>query len=191
MHSKSHRVLYRALDRALIGALLLLAVLLFAAQAARAGEIIPSIGITHAAEGSDESKVSGGLALRGNMFPFLKAEVGASYREETRFDGDLHVRQWPVTGSLWLSPIPVIYAGGGVGWYQTTFDYADRTGLPNSTSTNFGIHLGGGLDVPIAPAVGLDLNGRYVMLRDQESHLIPEKFNPDFWTTTVGLAIKF
>jgi opacity protein-like surface antigen len=79
----------------------------------------------------------------------------------------------------------------GVGWYQTSFDYADRTGLPNSTSTNFGIHVGGGLEVPIAPAVGLDLNGRYVMLRDQESHLIPEKFNPDFWTTSVGLAIKF
>jgi len=191
MHSKTHRVLYRALDRALIGALLLLAVLLFAAQAARAGEIIPSVGLTHAVEGSDESKVSGGLALRGKMLPFLKAEIGASYREETRFDGDLHVRQWPVTGSLWLNPVPMLYGGGGVGWYQTSFDYADRTGLPSSTHTDFGIHLGGGLEVPIAPMAAVDLHGRYVMLQDQESHLIPEKFNPDFWTTSVGLAIKF
>jgi hypothetical protein len=191
MHPKTYRVLYRALDRALIGALLLLAVLLFAAQAARAGEIIPSVGLTRAVEGSDESKVSGGLALRGKVFPFLKAEIGASYREESRFDGDLQVRQWPLTGSLWLNPVPMLYAGGGVGWYQTSFDYADATGLPSSTSTEFGVHLGGGLEVPIAPAAAIDLHGRYVMMRDQESHLVPEKFNPDFWTTSLGLAIKF
>ena len=29
------------------------------------------------------------------------------------------------------------------------------------------------------------------MMRDQQSHLIPEKFNPDFWTTALGLALKF
>jgi hypothetical protein len=29
------------------------------------------------------------------------------------------------------------------------------------------------------------------MMRDQESQLIPETFDPDFWQTTLGLAIRF
>ena len=190
MHSKSYRALYRAHERAVIGALLLLAVLLFAAQAAKAGEIIPSVGLSRPVNGADDvSKVSGGLALRGKMLPFLKSEVGVQYREESRDNGDLTVRQWPVTASLWLTPIPTLYAGGGVGWYMSTFDYAARTGIPNSTSQPFGVHVGGGFEVPVGPAA-VDLNGRYVMMRNQEDRLIPEKFNPDFWTTSIGLAIK-
>ena len=59
------------------------------------------------------------------------------------------------------------------------------------TKQNFGVHVGGGFQIPLAPSAAVDLGGRYVMLRDQESHLIPEKFNPDFWVTQLGLAIKF
>jgi opacity protein-like surface antigen len=108
-------------------------------------------------------------------------EIGASYRNDEFYGGDLDVRQWPVTASLYLTPIPSIYAGGGVGWYHTTFDYAEETGIPNSTSEEFGVHLGGGLQIPVAPMAAVDLSGRYVFMQDQESHLIPETFNPDFW----------
>jgi len=45
--------------------------------------------------------------------------------------------------------------------------------------------------VPLVPHANLDLNGRYVFMQDQESHLIPEKFNPDFWSLTAGVAIGF
>jgi hypothetical protein len=48
--------------------------------------------------------------------------------------------------------------------------------------------LGGGFQVPLAPTVALDLGGRYVMLRDQQSHLVPETFDPDFWMLSLGLA---
>jgi hypothetical protein len=186
------RVVLRLLDRALIGALLLLALVLLGVNAARAdGQIVPSVGMTRPVDGDDQSKISGGLAVRGDILPFLMAEVGASYRNDEFFGGDLDVRQWPVTASLYVKPISNIYAGGGVGWYHTTFDYADATGIPTSTSEEFGVHLGGGLQIPIAPVAAIDLNGRYVMLRDQESHLVPEKFDPDFWTTSLGLAIKF
>jgi len=37
----------------------------------------------------------------------------------------------------------------------------------------------------------LDLNGRYVFLDQATSALPPNGFDPDFWTTSVGLAIKF
>jgi len=186
------RVVLRLLDRALIGALLLLALLLMGVNAARAaGQIVPSVGLTRTVDGDNESKISGGLAVRGTLLPLVMGEIGASYREDELFDGDLNVRQWPVTASLYFTPIPAIYAGGGVGWYHTSFDYADDTGLPSSTDEEFGVHLGGGLQIPIAPMAAVDLSGRYVFMQDQESHLIPETFDPDFWTTSLGLAIKF
>jgi len=126
--------------------------------------------------------------------PMVKSEIGVAYRSESRFNEQLTVRTWPITASLWLQPIPALYAGGGVGWYQITNDYdQSKIAFPvqDNTHSEFGIHLGGGLRVPLAPAAAVDLNGRYVMMREQESPLIPEKFNPDFWTTSLGLAIGF
>ncbi len=186
------KVVLRLLDRALIGALLLLALVLLGVNAARAeGQIVPSIGLTRPVDGDDQSKFSGGLALRHDLAPFLMAEIGASYRNDAFFGGDLNVRQWPITASLYVKPISAIYAGAGAGWYHTTFDYAERTGIADKTEEKFGVHVGGGLQIPIAPVAAVDLNGRYIFMEKQESPLIPEKFNPDFWTTSVGLAIKF
>jgi len=183
----------RALDRALIAALILLAVLLAGVQVAKAsGEIIPSVGFTRPVHTDDNTaKFSGGLAVRGNLGPMFKAEIGAAYRNEERDAGLLDVRQWPVTASLWFAPIPMLYAGGGAGWYMTTLDYASSTGLKDETTSKFGVHLGGGLEVPLGPVAGLDLNGRYIFMDKVESKLPPNEFDPDFWSTSLGLAIKF
>ena len=40
-------------------------------------------------------------------------------------------------------------------------------------------------------AVAADFGGRYVFLQDQESTLVPDTFDPDYWTLTAGLAIGF
>ena len=175
----------------LLGPALVAALLLAPTGRALAGEIIPSVGLTRSVDG-DEAQSLVGLALRGSLIPgVVKTEVGIQYRQESLYNGDLKLRQWPVTASLWLAPVPALYAGAGVGWYQTTFDYEDDTGIKDTTHQNFGVHVGGGVRVPIVPNANLDLNGRYVFMQDQESHLIPEKFNPDFWSMTAGLAIGF
>jgi hypothetical protein len=185
-------VAQRLLDRALIGAALFLVMLLIGVQLARATEVIPSVGITRSVNTDDNTaKISGGLALRSELAPFLTGEIGASYRNEDRFGGDLHIKQWPITASLWLKPVPMFYVGGGAGWYHTTLDYDESLALSDETKQKFGVHLGGGMRVPLAPMVGLDLNGRYVFLDDLDQKLSTEKLDPDFWTTSVGLAIKF
>jgi len=161
--------------------------------AAQAAEIIPSVGITKSSRpgASDQAAISGGLAVRGDLLPMLQSEIGVSYRSEDRLNGAMTMRMWPVTASLWFKPLPALYAGGGVGWYHTTFDYSDALALPNETHQDFGVHVGGGLRVPLSSAAAVDLNGRYVFLHDQESRFIPATFDPDYWTTSVGLAIKF
>jgi opacity protein-like surface antigen len=181
----------RALDRSLIGAALLMAMLLLSVQMARAVEIIPSVGWSKGVDSDEDARVFGGLALRGNLAPFLKAEVGAAYRSEEIVEDNLQMRMWPVTASLWLTPIPVIYAGGGVGWYHTTLDFDSDLPFEDETNSEFGAHVGGGLNIPLAPMAAIDLNGRYVFLDPQESDLPPNEFDPDFWSTSVGLSIKF
>jgi len=174
------------------GSCLLAILLSTSVSSVNAGEIIPSLGITKSTDdNAGDAKFSGGLALRGAVLPFLKAEVGASYRQDSFLGGDLEIRQWPITGSLWLTPFPVVYAGGGVGYYQTTYKYSGALPFEDSTDQKFGVHLGGGLDIPLAPRLGLDVNGRYIFMEQKQSELPPNEFNPDFWTTSVGLAIRF
>jgi hypothetical protein len=179
--------------RLLMGVGVLVATILLGVGVARPAEIIPSMGVTKPVDGDDDARVFAGLAVRAGLAPALATEIGVGYRSEERFDSALTTRMWPVTASLWLTPVPALYAGAGVGWYHVTLD-ADETLAPlaeDETRQEFGVHVGGGLRVPLAQAAAIDLQGRYVMMREQESRLVPERFDPDFWTTSVGLAIRF
>jgi outer membrane protein with beta-barrel domain len=179
------------LVRALFGTILALTAVC-ASIPARAGEIIPSVGITKPVHAGDaDASIYGGLAFRGDLAPILKSEVGVAYRTEDRMGGDLKVRQWPITGSLWLAPVRNIYAGGGVGWYQTTYDYSSSVAARDFTKQKFGVHLGGGFNVPLSPALAIDMNGRYVYLQKEKGISPPQDFDPDFWSTTAGLAFRF
>ena len=178
---------------------MLVAVLLTAgmahAQVAEHGsslELIPSAGMTKSTDtNAGDAKAFGGLALRASLAPFLKLEGGIGYRQDTYLDGALKVHQWPVTASLWLVPAPIVYLGGGVGWYRTSLDFTSELVSTNSTSDKLGVHAGGGFLVPLAPRLHLDLNGRYIfMTKDKASFDVPSTFNPDFWTVSAGLAIS-
>ena len=189
---RANRKALRLADRILLGALVLLALMLIGIGAARAAEIVPSVGLVRATSGDGSVKTFAGLALRGSVLPMVKTEIGVAYRNEPYFNGDLNVKMWPVTASLWLSPLPMLYFGGGAGWYHTTYDYKEGLGLQDQTSQEFGTHLGGGLTIPVLPAVAsLDLGGRYVMLREKDSPMAPGAITQSFWSTVLGVAIKF
>lgn len=155
---------------------------------ALAAELIPSVGLTRSVDSNDtQSQI--GLALRGGLVPgVLDTELGVGYRKDRYSNGALEVTQVPVTASLLVTPIPSLHADAGVGWYDTRLDYKDPA-LPDETKQKFGVHVGGGFDIPLAPVVALDVTGRYVMLQKQDSRLVPRTFNPDFWTLSLGLAV--
>lgn len=167
-----------------------LAAAMLCAGTAGAAEVIPSVGMTRSVD-SDATKSLIGLALRGAVIPrVLDTEIAVGYRNESYSDGALDVKQVPVTASLLLTPIPSLYGGAGVGWYNTRYDYRDPL-LKDETKQRFGVHVEGGVQVPLAPSVALDLGGRYAFLEKQESLAIPQKFNPDFWTLSLGMAFRF
>jgi hypothetical protein len=187
IHADGHRKV-----RELLLVLILSAVALacFTVRAAPAGALVPSVGLTKPVNGDVDAKMSTGLAFRADVTPGLMGEIGVAYRSESRFDNQLDIRSWPVTASLYFKPGP-LYVGAGVGWYQTTFAFADGSPFEDETRQDFGVHAGGGLELPITKAVGVDLNGRYVMMQDQQSQLVPESFDPDFWAMSLGLAMHF
>jgi len=191
MKPATQRVTFRLLDRAVIGAFLFLVLLLLGIEVARAGEIVPSVGWTQTPGGiGGQGSLTGGLALRSGLVPMVKSEIGISYRSEDLGGTGSRMSMWPVTASLWVSPIPTLYAGGGVGMYHSTIQYPPALGLADQTTQKFGWHLGGGFSIPVVPAIAsLDLNGRYVFLQKQESLAPPNTFNPDFWSVSAGLAI--
>lgn len=159
---------------------------------ARSAEIIPAVGLTRATDRED-AEFYGSLAFRGELAPILRHEIGIAYRSESWFDDRLSVRMWPVTASLWLSPVAGLYAGGGVGFYHVTYDYDQEAlaiDVKDDTDQEFGVHVGGGFNVPLSPKTSVDLNGRYVMMQEQESRLVPEEFDPDFWNVSLGLAFR-
>jgi hypothetical protein len=168
---------------------LAMAALVAPAAPVHAAELIPSVGLTRSVDSNDtQSQV--GLALRGGLLPgVLDTELGVGYRKDRYSNGALEVTQVPVTASLLLTPIPSLHGDAGVGWYNTKLDYRDPA-LPDETKQKFGVHLGGGFDIPLAPAVALDVTGRYVMLQKQDSRLVPRTFNPDFWTLSLGLGFR-
>uniref|UniRef100_A0A832IAN1 Porin family protein n=1 Tax=Eiseniibacteriota bacterium TaxID=2212470 RepID=A0A832IAN1_UNCEI len=177
-------------QRAAVGALVFLLLLLAGIRAANAGEIVPSIGIAHSVA-ADENRTMLGLELRGNLAPMVKTGIGVGYRSEDAFDGALTVRTIPVTASLWLSPLPTLYAGGGAGMYFTTLSFGDAIALPDQSDEQFGWHLGGGMNVPLGPVAALDLHGRYVFLQDEVGAPQTGTFDPDFWMASAGVAIRF
>ena len=192
MTTKRHASWRQQRGGSLVATLLVAVLALAGFRSAKAVEIIPSVGITKSARNSGEqARVYGGLALRGSFLPLLKSEIGVAYRKEERIADNLYVKMWPVTASLWLTPIPTLYAGGGVGWYHTTLDYPPTLPVQDETHQEFGMHVGGGLAIPLSGAVALDLNGRYVFMDSQQTKLPPSSFDPDYWSTTLGLAIRF
>lgn len=69
-----------------------------------ATEIIPSYGITKSKD-SDQVKGMFGLALRATLVrDLLQTEIAGGYRTESRSNGALDVRQWPITAFLLLAP---------------------------------------------------------------------------------------
>lgn len=182
----------RLADRALIGGIVLVVLVFLGAGIARSAEILPSVGIARSTEGG-ESRLYTGLALRTGLAPFLQSEVGVAYRKEQFASNAGTATTWPLTASLWFAPIPFAYAGGGVGWYHTSFSYegVPLAGTLAATDQRFGTHVGGGMRMPLAPMVGLDLNARYVILGDSSDSTVPSDYDPKFWSAALGLGVKF
>ena len=186
--------MHTLIRRAAPGALVVALFLSTGPRTAHAVQIVPSLGLTQNVDGGD-GRMTMALALRQSLLPRVQAEVQVAHRsEEFGFAGQsFTMRTIPVTASVWASPVPMLYAGGGVGAYLQAVEYGDNI-LPATNETQFGAHLGGGMRFSMTPMVGLDLHGRYVFLGElgeESAQLASGNFDPSFWSVSAGLVLGF
>lgn len=163
--------------------------MIFIAQRALAGGL--GIGaryaLVHVQESDDNVGMPGVFVRLGDGFFGLEGTV--DYRTED-FAGDVKVKTWPVTASLLVRPIPIVFAGAGLGWYNTTVDY-NSAALDNQTESTLGYQFGGGVQLPIAPTLSFVADARYHFV-DYEFDDVPSGFNfddADYFSLHGGLLL--
>ncbi len=138
----------------------LTALLVFGTQQAKAQGLGVGAHYTNVRnQDTDEnSSMLGAMArLRGQ---YVGVEGAIDYRNE-KMGGGAELKTWPVTASLLIYPVPFAYAVAGLGWYNTTLDFANNSVFNDQTDTQLGYHLGAGLEVPLAPTLALTGDFRY------------------------------
>jgi len=149
----------------------------------------PHLGYQKAKD-AESGKFMVGATARLKLIGALGAEGTISYRQEDYGDY-LTAKSWPIMVTGLLYPIPIVYAGVGIGWHRTTYDYdQNQVSQEDETTTDFGWHLNAGVELPLG---GMDLVGdiRYVFLDRKFPDLEDiENLNSDFFMITAGLLFR-
>ncbi len=152
----------------------------------------PQIGVQKAQD-ADKHNYLVGATLRLRLMPVMGAEGGIGYRHEDFGNDALTIREWPVTVTALLYPLPIAYGGIGGSWYNSTYDYNDvynAAGIDDETEGEFGWHLAAGLELPASPRLRIYGDVRYVFL-DRKFKELPdavlEGADADFYSINVGL----
>ena len=152
----------------------------------------PHLGIQKSS-GADKANYLVGLTFRAKLSPVLGLEGDIGYRQQKYGKDVLTVKEWPVTVTALLYPVPIIYGGIGAGWYNTSFDYADtynQDGIEDETTQKFGWHLAAGVEVEASPQVSIFGDIRYVFLKYKFRDLpgaVLDGAKADFYSINLGL----
>jgi opacity protein-like surface antigen len=179
-----------------IGILLSVLVLLpFSVRSQTNAYIGPHVGYQKSQD-ANEGNYLVGATMRLKLMPIIGVEGDIGYRQEKYGTDVLTVRDWPVTVTGLLYPVPILYGGVGAGWYFTTFDYADRfnqLGITDETSRKFGWHLVAGIELPASPSIKLFGDVRWVFL-DYKFKELPDAVldgaKANFYSINVGLLFR-
>lgn len=138
---------------------------------------------------ADEGNLYFGAQARARLTPNLGIEGAIDYRKEEFENGNIVSKSYPilVSGLLYLLPESSfsLYVVGGAGWYYTSVEIK---GVGDETSSDFGYHLGGGVDIPIARTAVLNFDIRYNFL---DISVKDKDIDYKGWIGTGGLTFYF
>lgn len=179
---------------------ILLGILILAPLSARSQTNLyfgPHLGIQKSS-GAENTNYLAGATLRLKLLPILAVEGDIGYRQEKFGSGAVTVKEWPVTVTGLLYPLPIIpiYGGVGAGWYFTTLDYStkyNQDGYSDGTSRKFGWHVVVGLELPVSSNLKLFGDVRYVFLNYKFKNLpgaVLDGTDANFYSINVGLLFR-
>jgi len=146
------------------------------------------------ARGADSGTWFGGVQARLHFAKILAVEAAISFHQNQYEDGDVVVTTYPLQLTAFLYPFgdgqfrP--YLLGGVGWYYTRIDYKDDLEpISDETESEFGVHLGAGLEIMLGGRTSIDVDVRYIFLNATNDQVLDQDFN--YWQITLGLNFFF
>lgn len=148
----------------------------------------PQFGYSKAQDADKGSYISG-AAFRMKLTNVLSVEASIDYREENYANDALAVRSWPVMATCLIYPLPMVYGAVGAGLYSLTYDY-DQSKLPllrDVTTQKFGLHFGGGAELPFGSSFILTGDIRYVFLHYGLKEILGKgDLKNNFFVITIG-----
>ncbi|HEX7897136.1 MAG TPA: outer membrane beta-barrel protein [Planctomycetota bacterium] len=146
------------------------------------------LGVVEAPD-ADDATWTAAIALRWGLGPLFAVELSGAYYRTDFEDEDADVRVIPVQASLLLSPLqgrvrPFALAGVGLIFIDADFDGV-LAPLGHETDTEFGAHLGLGLDLELGREAFLSGDARWNFYGDLEEDDL------DFLQVTVGIYFRF
>ena len=143
----------------------------------------------------------GGAHVLTRFTGVLGVELFAGYRNDKYVEGSasLRVQQFPVQLSALAYLLPNLrvqpYLLGGVGYYRISATIEDPNVVPaedHSIENKFAFHAGAGVDIRIARALSLRVEGRYVFLDvDAVSNFGQPGKNANSWQAGGGFNVYF
>ena len=142
----------------------------------------------------------GGAHVLTRFTGVLGVELFAGYRNDKYVEGSasLRVQQFPVQLSAlaYLSPNLRVqpYLLGGVGYYRISATREDPNAVPaedHSIENKFAFHAGAGVDIRVARALSLRVEGRYVFLDVDAVTNPPFGKSANSWQVGGGVNVYF
>ncbi len=126
----------------------------------------------------------------------LGFEGAIDYRSEEYAGGNVKITSLPVSASVLLYPLPIVYGIAGFGWYNSTIEYSSSIpgmlSQQSETEQQIGYHFGGGVELPLSSAMSIAADIRYVYLDYQfDSTSNGQKVKSDFYAITLSMFWGF
>ncbi len=149
----------------------------------------PHMGWARTTE-SKESSFTVGVASRFKVVEVLGGELAVDWINDEIESGEIKTMPVQLSGLIYVVP-HYVHGTFGVGWYKVD---ASLRGLGNTlkelndSTSDAGLHLGAGVEIPVGARTNLTAEGRYVWLGydlkdvDQAVHV-----NADFLNVIAGL----
>lgn len=194
----------RSFQRSLVrGSLLAVALVIVSAQAARAEGILSAfVGTTFGGETEEKATVFGGVLGGVRAGAGLGFEIDFGYapdffgnEDETGVETSLTTVMGNLvigggTGRGGAAP----FVSGGVGLIRANVSSVGDV-LRDLGSNEFGLNIGGGVNIALGPALGLRGDLRYFRSladsEDADSFLGLELDTFDFWRASVGVLVRW
>lgn len=133
-----------------------------------------------------------GASLRLKLADFIGAELSGAYKKEKYADGLVDVHTYPIMLTGLIHFIPPLYAGAGIGWYNTTIEFDKSLNVPKQTDSQIGYHIGGGIELPLGRLI-LTGDVKYIFLNLDLANITAKNvkdLKSDYMVISVGALIQ-